>query len=626
LEGRELARGWLRDRSTPEQLAFLLPESSIWDAPLDADAIVARLPAIPASTPSWWGQPAHAKTAALRADGPQVAQLLGGSPPEYAAAVGSNNWAVAGSRSATGGAIVSDDMHLGINLPNIWYRAALQYPDTEGKPRRIVGVMLPGAPPVVVVGSNGRVAWGFTNSYGDYLDLVEVATDSAHPGQVQTPQGWETPRTVAETLLVKGAPAETLAVRETALGPLREAGGRTYALHWIAHTPRAVNFNARHLEAADNVDTALATAATMGIPAQNFVAGDAQGNIGWSIAGALPRRAKPDVAATFPQRAGDTSGWDGWLEPGAYPRIVNPAGGQLVTANSRQLAGADAAKLGDGGFDLGARAKQARDGVRALGPRTDEAGAYSVMLDDRAVFLAPWRDRALAALDASSVKGNAQRAEFLRLLQTTWTGRASTGSVAYRMTRAFMHAVGDELYGGLNEQLAPLGERATMAGASARWPLVAARLLDEQPAAWLPPRYANWHELRLAAIDRVIADLTRDGKTMTDATWGQRNTAAVAHPISMAAPFLKRWLAAPADALAGDNHMPRVAGTNFGQSERLTVTPGKEEQGVFNMPGGQSGHPLSRFFLAGHSEWVAGKPTPLLPGPAVHTLTFGPRR
>jgi penicillin amidase len=92
----------------------------------------------------------------------------------------------------------------------------------------------------------------------------------------------------------------------------------------------------------------------------------------------------------------------------------------------------------------------------------------------------------------------------------------------------------------------------------------------------------------------------------------------------MAAPALRSWLSAPADPLPGDSNMPRVAGRSFGQSERMTVSPGREEQGVFNMPGGQSGHPLSPYFLRGHEEWVAGKAMPLLPGAAAHTLRFQP--
>jgi penicillin amidase len=92
----------------------------------------------------------------------------------------------------------------------------------------------------------------------------------------------------------------------------------------------------------------------------------------------------------------------------------------------------------------------------------------------------------------------------------------------------------------------------------------------------------------------------------------------------MAVPALTPVLAAPADQLAGDANMPRVAGPRFGQSQRLTVSPGREEEGLYNMPGGQSGHPLSPFFLAGHAEWVQAKPVPLLPGPAKHTLRFVP--
>ena len=83
-------------------------------------------------------------------------------------------------------------------------------------------------------------------------------------------------------------------------------------------------------------------------------------------------------------------------------------------------------------------------------------------------------------------------------------------------------------------------------------------------------------------------------------------------------------LAAPGDRLPGDAHMPRVAGPKFGQSERLTVSPGREEEGLYNMPGGQSGHPLSPYFLAGHAAWAEGRPLPLLPGPVEHTLRFTP--
>jgi penicillin amidase len=612
---RELARGWLREHSDAAQLAFLLPEATAFDTTLDGGAPPAPAP-IPAHAPAWWGGAPAAADAPIKLAGLDVTD-----------SVGSNNYALAGSRSTNGAAIVADDMHLGLQLPNIWYRLALRFPDpaAPGGQRRLVGVSLPGAPPSVIVGSNGQVAWAFTNSYADALDLVELGVDAARPGQVKVAGQWETPQEHVESILVKGAPAQRMVVRETSLGPIREVAGRSYAVHWIAHDPAALNMQHLQLESSATLDAALATAASDGIPAQNFVAGDAQGNIGWTIAGLLPQRITAPSDTTFPLTADATTPtWAGALPYAAHPRVVNPANGQLTTANSRQLMGAGYALLGDGGYDLGMRNHQLHDGLAALGAQTDVRRAFDAALDDRAILIGAWRDRALAALDAGALAGHPARAEFRRLLETSWDGRASVNSVGYRLARDFLWALHDLLYGGANLALKELDPKASAAGASARWPAVVARLLDTRPAGWLPPGHADWQALQLAAVDRAIAALQDAGTPLAQATWGQRNTAGVAHPISMAAPALRPWLAAPADQLAGDAHMPRVAGPKFGQSERLVVSPGREEEGLYNMPGGQSGHPLSPFFLTGHEAWVDGKPTPLLPGAARYTLRLHP--
>ncbi|MFC5459209.1 penicillin acylase family protein [Massilia niabensis] len=609
-EPRELARGWLRDHSNRGQLAFLLPEASRWDTPLDGAAAPPPAP-LPPTAPAWWGRP---RTATV-----QLAAI------DIDHAVGSNNYAIAGSRSTTGAAIVADDMHLGLQLPNIWYRLALGFPGGQGGQRRLVGVTLPGAPPLIIAGSNGKVAWGFTNSYGDYFDLVELGVDAARPGQVRTPGGWERPVEWVETIAVKGAESERLVVRETSVGPIRVVGTQRYALHWVAHAPGAVNLNHLQLEGAASLDAALSIAATNGIPAQNFVAGDAAGNIGWTIAGRLPQRARGGIETSFPLPAG-TPAWSGLLAPQDYPRIVNPPGGQLSTANSRTLMGPGSALLGDGGFDLGARGSQLAEGLRRLGSRTDVPQAFAVALDDRALFISGWRERALRVLDAAATKGHPRRAELRRLLETSWDGRASVDSRGYRLARNFMWALHDLLFGSANERMAALDPKAAMALANPRWPAVVARLLDEAPPGWLPPGMPDWRAVQLAAIDRVIADLDREGVPLAQASWGARNTAAFAHPIALAVPALGGWLGVPRDPQPGDAHMPRVAGPRFGQSERMTVSPGREEEGLYNMPGGQSGHPLSPFFLRGHAEWVRGTPVPLLPGPARTTLLLAPAR
>lgn len=610
LQSRELARGYLKEHLTPEQLAFLLPTASAYDAPIDAPSIDEPLAPIPASAPSLLGRGS-------------LSQVPPPRPLRFA--VGSNNWAIAGSRSETGGAIVANDMHLGIRLPHIWYRMVFDLPGEGTSRRRVVGVSLPGTP-AITVGSNGHVAWGFTNSYGDYLDLVELERDPKSPLRVKTPAGWESLTQHVETLHVKGAPDETLTISETSLGPLWEVGGRAYAVHWIAHEDGAVNLELRKLEAANDLAAAQAIGNRAGMPAQNMVAGDSAGHIGWTIAGPLPNRSGSE-RATFPYAASEAAlHWRGLKSPTEYPRVLDPPGGQLWTANARQLAVANNGGLGDGGADFGIRAKQIRDDLTALGSgKTDEGAVYRIGLDDRAVFLTPWRERALKALDAAALAEHPQRAEFRRLLESSWDGHASVGSVGYRLTREFLNALYQELFSGLDAELGRLAAHLDFDTASSRWPAVVERLLDEKPAAWLPPGRADWHAVELHAIDAVIAKLTKSGQPLAAATWGARNTARIAHPFASILTFLKPWLSAPADPLPGDQDMPRVASPTGGQSERLSVSPGREERGIFNMPGGQSGHPLSPYFLAGHAAWVKGEPTPLLPGPAEHTLTFVPR-
>ncbi len=627
---RLLSRGLLRDHGTTAgQLAALLPEASAYDAPLDAPAITAPSPPLPASAPAWWGPPASS---------PGADRTASIEPTDAALATGSNDAAISGTRSATGAAIVSVDMHLALRLPNFWYRTVLEVGarDAPAASRtRLVGMTLPGTP-LLVVGSNGRVAWGFTNSYSHALDLVELDLDPSAPTRYRTSgEAWSTLRSVDERIDVAGTPAETLHVEESEMGPVRRWGGKAYAVRWVAHDPGAASMTFVAMESAATVDDALAAGEAAGLPAQNLIAGDAAGRIGWTVAGPLPDR-RTGFAATFPRAAsapaGDAQDWRAFAT--THPRIVDPPSGQLSTANGRQLAGDDASRIGDGGFDLGARGRQLRDGLAALGAKTDEAGVYGTMLDDRALYLAPWRDRLLRALakapaDAASAT---QRAEFERVVASTWTGRASVDSAAYTLTRAWIGALYRRLFGSIDETLRAVDAEASFARATPRWPAVVARLLDERPPGWLPAGARDWHEVELAAVDDAAADVLAGigvaGATgdrparLADARWGRRNTARIAHPLATALPLASHWLAAPADELPGDSHMPRVSAPSFGQSERLVVSPGHEETGLFAMPGGQSGHPMSPWFLAGHAAWAGGNRVPLLPGPAVHTLTL----
>ncbi|HEV2844927.1 MAG TPA: penicillin acylase family protein, partial [Thermoanaerobaculia bacterium] len=162
--------GTLRDTLPREMFEFLAPAGTEWDAPIAGEAFAT--PPIPG--PEVFDirkRPAVAR--------PKAASLRPESSWEEddgRAAIGSNNWAVAGSHSADGRALLANDMHLDIRVPNTWYRASFARPDGAGGTLRMTGVTLPGVP-AIVVGSNGHVAWGFTNSYGDWTDLVELEVD-----------------------------------------------------------------------------------------------------------------------------------------------------------------------------------------------------------------------------------------------------------------------------------------------------------------------------------------------------------------------------------------------------------------------------------------------------------------
>jgi penicillin amidase len=152
-----------------------------------------------------------------------------------------------------------------------------------------------------------------------------------------------------------------------------------------------------------------------------------------------------------------------------------------------------------------------------------------------------------------------------------------------------------------------------------------ARALDERPAHLLPRPFASWDEFLLAQVDAAADDMTQHGRRpLAEATWGEANASRIRNVISRAVPLLARALDMPSMPQGGDSNMPRVAGPAFGQSERLVVSPGHEEDATLTMPGGQSGHPMSPYYGAGQDDWAAARPEPLLAGPPRHALVLAP--
>ena len=379
------------------------------------------------------------------------------------AVIGSNSFAVSGKLTASGAAIVANDMHLGLGVPNIWYRAELRYPDPADRTRTITlnGVTLPGAP-LLVAGTNGHIAWGFTDSYGKWRDWVRVLRDPADPHLYRVPGGWARLRTHREIIDVAGGKPVAIDVRDTIWGPImaHDADGTPLAMDWIALHRRAVNLDLARLETARSAPQALALAPTLGMPPQNFIVGDAQGRIGWTIAGnAIPLRRgfDPMLPADF-SRPG--VGWTGWLAPQDYPRILDPPGGRLWTANNRVVGGAWLTLLGNGGYDLGARAQQIRDDLLSR-QRFAPRDLLAIQLDDRALFMRHWYLLLRDTLTTAGARGG-NLAELTRA-SDRWSGRAGIESVSYRAARAFRAAV-------IAATLAPFVARVKARYPSFAWP------------------------------------------------------------------------------------------------------------------------------------------------------------
>ncbi len=621
---RELALWKIRPHVPAALFSLLTRDGTEWDAPLfgeargnallpDADELDLRKLPIPANR--------------------DLAPLADKGTP------GSNNWAVAGALTADGRAIVADDMHLGLRAPNIWFRARLRYPDARapGGKVDISGFTLPGLP-AVVVGSNGHVAWGFTNSYGDWADWAVIprchdkAGATIDAGGMTCDDGTE----FNEPIKVAGQPTVDFTVRETFWGPvLRESKNLgVFALRWVPQLPGSLRVSFADLAIARDLPTAFAIADQAGIPAQNFVVADASGRIGWRIIGGFPQR-DPACDSIEPDRGvirarpssgtadgalpmvGGCSPWQ--TDSTASPRLIDPALRRIWTANNRTQEGDGLKLAGDGGYALGARAKQIRDDLFAKEKFT-EKDLLAIQLDDRALFLGRWWN----LLQSEGKKSNGSALAALAQAGKQWEGRATTDSVSYRIVRAWRLAVHTRIADGLTAPAqAALGDDFTMPDLpqleGVAWPL-----LDERPMHLLSRRYPTWDALLEDAAREVRDDLAQRGP-LEQRTWGERNTAKICHPLASALPArLKSTLCMPADPLPGDSAMPRVQGPAFGASERMVVSPGHEAEGIIHMPGGQSGNPLSPFWGAGHDDWVHGRPTPFLPGKAEYTLTLKP--
>jgi penicillin amidase len=357
------------------------------------------------------------------------------------------------------------------------------------------------------------------------------------------------------------------------------------------------------LEEVHTVAEAIALASQIGIPNQNFVVADRQGAIGWALMGRLPRR------------VGDR--WDGWLDQG--PRLLAPEEGILWTANNRTFGEPWLSQLGRGYFDNGARAMQIRDGLRSR-PMMDESDMLAIQLDDRALFLTRWRELFLQEAEKQRFAVPQAMVDHVQ----TWSGRATPDSVGYRIVKEFRGQVRQQLLGSLCAAAGRADRRFQLRHLDRNIEGSIWEILTQRPSYLLPPSHSDWDEFFVVVFNQTQIGI----RDLASHTQGATTTPRIRHPLSPGLGPISPWMYLDMDErpLPGDEFgLPRIQGPIHMASQRMAVSPGREEEGYFHMPTGQSGHFLSPFYRAGHDDWAIGRPAPLLPGPTRYTLTLRPR-
>src|SRR2546422_786243 len=257
--------------------------------------------------------------------GSLLASEVDSDPPGV---LGSNNWVVSGAHTVTGKALLSNDMHLAHQMPNLWYEAHLRSENFD-----VAGVTLPGMP-YVIVGHNQRIAWGFTN-IGPTVEDVYVETFNPN-GQYLTPDGWKAPEQRREIIHVKGKPDVVVDVALPRHGPiiseLVPGDTRKLALRWTLYD--GVRVPLFEVDCAQNWSEFRNAFSKFDAPGQNVVYADVDGNIGYQATGKIPVRATGD--GSLPENGSDDAHeWIGYIPFEKLPSIFNPASGIIATANGR---------------------------------------------------------------------------------------------------------------------------------------------------------------------------------------------------------------------------------------------------------------------------------------------------
>jgi penicillin G amidase len=498
-------------------------------------------------------------------------------PPRAGSEVqpGSNAWAIAGSRTATGRPLLSNDMHLEYTLPGIWYTAHLQAPGLD-----VSGVTMPGLPGVIA-GHNRRIAWGITNLQFDVQDLYIEKIDD-RTGRYLFRGQMEQARAEREVVQVKGGQPSEMLIWVTRHGPILVSEGTDrMALRWIAAEPGGVSFPILDIDRAQNWEQFTAALARFGAPGSNFVYADVDGNIGYHAAAKLPVRRKHRGDLPVDGSSGEYE-WDGFVPPDQLPSAFNPPDGIVVTANQNPFPENWQYPV-NGSFAAPYRSNQirnlllARQGWRAADLLAVQRDVYSGF----SKFLA-------GQLVAAYEKRNAQNpslAEPLALLRA-WNGQMDKDLAApFIVALAYQH-----LRAVVAENASPGHGRAYEFSMA---PSVLERLLRERPGGW----FRDYDETLLRTFADAVEEARRmQGREAKKWRYGAYLRWTANNPVVSKLPWIGGHFNIGPVPMSGSGTTVKQTTARMGPSMRMNADLGDWERSLLNIPFGQSGQVFSSHY------------------------------
>ena len=509
---------------------------------------------------------------------------------------GSNNWVVSGAHTVTGKPLLSNDMHLDHQMPNLWFEVHLKSGAYD-----VAGVALPGVP-CVIVGHNQRIGWGFTN-VGPTVedDYIEEFNDR---GQYKTPTGWRDPERRQEVIKVKGKPDVLVEVVTTRHGPiiseLIPGETRKVALRWTLYDGIGLPFF--EVNSASNWDEFRKAFSTFAAPGQNVMYADVDGHIGYQATGYVPIRAG-DGRLPVPG-ADDAHEWKGYVPFDDMPHIYDPPTGILASANGRIAPDKYKYSISTE-WDAPWRTDRIYR-VLESGKKFAPADMLALQMDTSSTFDRFCAEKFVYAIDhtASASAGAKGAADILR----DWDGRMSADSPAPMIETKARQELVRVL---LEPKLGPAREGppdGTLSWKTYRWAMSTVWLetvLTRQPARWLPSAYPDYESLLTAAVENALKQPGVPAN-LGAWKWGDSYFIDIENPVLRNLPMVGQWTGPGKHPLNGSGITVKAVSNKHGASERLTWNFANFDESTLNLVTGESGIFLSPYYMDQWGAWYGG--------------------